>query len=285
MHAHDIAQRLSLRPMAGSRGWAGDCPACGYANGLRLSVKDGNTLWWCASCGSSPELSAAVLGRTAPVAPATPRAPVDHAKRIATALRLWEEAWSAERSPVEVYLSGRGLVLPDGGALKYHAGCPHPSNTRCHAMIAQVVDVTGKPVAVHRTYLAPGGAGKATLDPPRATLGPVAGCMVRLCRWEPGQALVVGEGLETSLSGGRLWGLPAWAAVWAGNLSRPELPPDIRDVVIAADPDAPGQRGARAGAEYLRRQGRRVRIRTPHEAGCDFNDLLQRLTAREAGHA
>ncbi len=47
--ASEIAARLHLR--RSSRGWSGDCPACGYRNGLRLTEREGRALWFCASCG------------------------------------------------------------------------------------------------------------------------------------------------------------------------------------------------------------------------------------------
>ena len=54
------------------------------------------------------------------------------------------------------------------------------------------------------------------------------------------QPLVIGEGIESSASAGRLMGLPAWAAVSAGNLAKGlVLPSEARRVVIAADPDDP----------------------------------------------
>ena len=78
-----------------------------------------------------------------------------------------------------------------------------------------MVDAAGSPVALHRTYLARDGRGKADADPVRASLGPVWGGAVRLDPVAP--ELVVGEGIETSASAGRLLGLPAWAATSAGK--------------------------------------------------------------------
>ena len=151
-------------------------------------------------------------------------------------------------------------------------------------MIALAVDAAGRGQAVHRTYLAPGGTGKASLDPPRATLGPIGGAVVRLCRPRPGEPLVIGEGIETALSAGVLTGLPAWAALSAGNLARVPLPDDVRAVQLASDHDAPGQRAAWQAADAFTGQGRAVRVLTPDTAGDDFNDILRRRLAREATH-
>jgi phage/plasmid primase-like uncharacterized protein len=152
-------------------------------------------------------------------------------------------------------------------------------------MIALAVDAAGKGQAVHRTFLAPGGMGKAKLDPPRATLGPVGGALVRLCALQGATRLVVGEGIETSLSAGLLAGAPAWAALSAGNMAKVMLPDAVAEVIVASDHDAPGQRAAWAAADAFVAQGRRVQVICPDNPGEDFNDLLQRQMAREETHA
>jgi putative DNA primase/helicase len=108
---------------------------------------------------------------------------------------------------------------------------------------------------------------------------------------EPGEAgpMVVGEGIETVASAAiLLGGGAAWSAIAAGNLATLPLPPlpACPEVVIAADPDLPGQRDAYAAARRWRAEGRAVRIATPDRPDLDFNDLLRaRIAAREAPHA
>ncbi len=280
MTAAAIAARLGLH--RAGRGYAGACPACGYRDGLRVNEKAGRTLWWCASCGANPDLTAAVLGHSAP---ATPRAEPDHADRTARALALWNAAMPAAGSIAERYLASRALPLPDGAALRFLPDARHPSGARASCMIALAVDATGQGRAIHRTYLAPGGTGKAALDPPRATLGPIGGAVVRLCQWRAGLPLVIGEGIETALSAGVLLGAPAWAALSAGNMARVPLPAACMDVMIAADHDPPGQRAAWAAADALAAPGRRVRVMTPDTPNTDFNDVLRARGAMEAAHA
>jgi putative DNA primase/helicase len=279
--ADEIAARLNLR--RSSRGWAGDCPACGYRDGLRVNERDGRALWWCASCTDKATLTEAVTGQRDAVRQPD-HAPADHADRRAAALRLWDAALPIEGSPAQHYLGSRGLPLPDGGALRFLPDARHPSGARCLCMIALATDATGRGVAAHRTFLAPGGTGKAKLDPPRATLGPIGGGVVRLCRPRAGEPLVIGEGIETSLSAGLLAARPAWAALAAGNMARVPLPDDVREVWVAADHDPPGQRAAWQAADAFMAQGRAVRVLTPDAPGDDFNDLWQRRTAREAAH-
>lgn len=85
-------------------------------------------------------------------------------------------------------------------------------------MMALVVSTaTGEPVAVHRTYLRPDGGGKADIEPAKASKGPIRGGAIMLDSPQPGRPLVIGEGIETSLSAGVLPGVPAWAAIAAGG--------------------------------------------------------------------
>jgi putative DNA primase/helicase len=284
IRASDLLARLGLRRASGGRAWAGDCPACGYRDGLRVSEREGRALWWCASCTDKAVLAEAVTGRRAASPRQPDHAPADHADRRAGALRLWDAALPVQGTPAQHYLATRGLVLPDGLALRFLPDAKHPSGARCMCMIALAVDGAGQGQAVHRTYLAPGGIGKAKLDPPRATLGPIGGAVVRLCQPHPEKPLIIGEGIETSLSAGLLTGLPAWAALSAGNMARVPLPDDVLDVWLASDHDAPGQRAAWQAADAFMAQGRAVRMLTPDAPGEDFNDILQRRMAREATH-
>jgi phage/plasmid primase-like uncharacterized protein len=186
----------------------------------------------------------------------------------------------------EAYLAARGLPGLTSPALRHHPACPHPSGTKLPAMVALVVSaITGAAQAIHRTYLRRDGTGKAAVEPQKATLGPVAGGVVMLDAPRAGAPLVIGEGIETAASAGRLIGAPAWSAVSAGNLAGLDLPPGIARVIIAADPDGPGQRAAWQAAGRWRAEGRQVRVATPDDPDDDFNDLLRRRVARERGHA
>jgi putative DNA primase/helicase len=148
------------------------------------------------------------------------------------------------------------------------------------ALLAAISGQNGQLVALHRTFLQQDGRGKADIELPRASLGPVAGGAIRL---DPvGPELVVGEGIESSAAAGRLLGLPAWAAVSCGNLARSlVLPPSVRSVVVAADHDTgdgmgrqPGQAAARQAATRWQHEGRTVRTALPDRPGSDFADLL-----------
>lgn len=236
------------------------CTACGYP-----AVSRGR----CWACGA----------RDATVEPHV----VDEAAECAERERssraardIWDRAKPATRSIVETYFVLRGLppALADLPALRFTWACHHPSGFKLPALVALVSDVNGEPRGVHRTYLRPDGAGKAPIEPQKATLGPYWGGAVRLHR--AAREIVVGEGIETSLSAGLLLDLPAWAACTGPNLGRAmALPPEVTNVIIAADHDGVGCEAAHAAALRWLAEGRRVRVALPDKPHSDFNDVLR----------
>jgi hypothetical protein len=100
----------------------------------------------------------------------------DTLKRTEAALAIWQASQFIEATPVETYLRSRGLVPPASAALRFHPGLKHPSGGVWPAMVALVTHgTTGSPIAVHRTFLAEDGNGKAPVDPARMMLGPCRG--------------------------------------------------------------------------------------------------------------
>ncbi len=278
--AREIARALDLHPAGG--GWRGTCPACAYAGAAVLNQR-GNL--WCASCGRDGPAEAVrrlVQGGELPerTTGAAERPAPSTADRTARALALWNGAVPTLGTPAALYLASRSLPdLAASLALRWRTDVPHPEERgRRAAMLALVTGPDGEPVAAHRTYLT-GDGKKAAVEPVKASMGPVAGGAIRLHPVAP--ELAIGEGVESSASAGVLLGLPAWAAVSAGNLQWSLVLPDlVRAVVIAADADGPGRQAAEGAAARWRAEGRRVRIATPDRHGQDFNDILA-----ERGHA
>lgn len=196
-------------------------------------------------------------------------------ERTRRALALWSGSMPALGTPADRYLSGRGLPgLVASPVLRFRVDTPHPACGRLSALIALIRGPDGAPVAIHRTFLRRDGSGKAAVEPVKATLGPVSGGAIRLD--EAGPEIVVGEGLESSASAGRMLRLPAWAAISAGNLARSlALPVEVRSVIIAVDRDPPGERAAHEAARRWQREGRRVQLARPKRADADFNDLIR----------
>jgi phage/plasmid primase-like uncharacterized protein len=278
MTATDLAARLGLRRYL--RSWRGRCPVCDYP-GNTFSIRaarDQSPRLYCANGCTRDELDHAVrLAFGAAWRPANPpdgaTAAVASARRQEAARRLWHGA--ATDGPHSIYLASRGLApLASSAALRFRADTPHPEQPgRLPAMLAAITDLDGAVVGVHRTYLRHDGAGKADVEPAKASLGTVWGGAVRL---HPlADKLVIGEGIETAGAAGLLIGMPAWAAVNAANMANGLiLPAIVRSVVIAVDRDPAGERAARAAGARWAAEGRRVRYLSPNAAGQDACDVL-----------
>ena len=173
---------------------------------------------------------------------------------------------------VETYLKARGISIPVPSSLRFHPRLKHRSGSEWPAMVGLVMRGSDL-VAIHRTFLARDGTGKAPVDPQKMMLGPCRGGAVRLA--DADAVLMVGEGIETCLSAMQATGYPAWAALSAPGLRALELPmpASATEVIILADGDAAGEAAARDCAGRWKREGHRVRIARPPR-GLDFNNLL-----------
>ena len=202
----------------------------------------------------------------------------DDTKRTEVALAIWRATTPAANTVVEFYLASRGLHLPPVSTLRFYAGLKHPSGEIWPTMVALVTNGrNGTPLAIHRTFLARDGAGKAPVEPPKMMLGPCQGGVVRL--GEVRDALMVGEGIETCLAAMQATGHAAWAALSTSGLRSLDLPDGVRDVIVLADGDDPGESAARDCSWRWKRKGRRVRFARPPE-GMDFNDMLVHRASR-----
>ena len=275
------AARLGLRATARREQWRGSCPACRYPSSFTMTVSRGRLLVWCASCQDrkavwravGPELPSSLLPPAQDLGTTAPPAWNTHGRRE-FALALWERALPGPSTPVATYLASRCLEpFSACEGLRYSPAARHPNGPPLPAMLALVTDVDDIPLAVHRTYLRADGSGKADVDPQKASLGSICGGAIRLA--PPAEKMVVAEGIETAASAGMLLDLPAWSAVSAGNMSQHlRFPPIVKEIVIAADADRPGEAAAEAAAARWCQEGRTVQIARPKRAGADFNDIL-----------
>jgi putative DNA primase/helicase len=272
----ELAEHLGLKNYSGS--WRGRCPCCAYASDT-FSIRqgrDGRPLLWCANGCDWRELNKAVSrimgGKWAPPKWHGPNNAAQQEHKRERALGLWEWCKPAAGTMADRYLTLRGLPgLAASQVLRFGGCVPHPSGESIPALVALVTDGANNRVAVHRTYMG-WSYRKVDIEPTKASLGPIFGGAIRLDPVAP--EVVVGEGIETAASAGRLLGLPAWAAICAGNLGRRlMLPPEVRKVVIAADPDPAGRKAADEALLRWRAEGRKVQIATPTGEG-DFNDIL-----------
>lgn len=195
-------------------------------------------------------------------------------RRVARALQIWCEARPAAGTLADVYIRARGITFPLPPGLRFHHALKHPLGGSWPALVGLVtLGAKNTPIAVHRTFLARDGQGKAPLAVNKMMLGPCRGGAVRLAPLTCTAPLMIGEGIETCLAAMQATGWPAWAALSTSGLRSLELPGEIRDVTLLADGDRPGEAATAAAARRWVQEGRRVRIARP-PAGRDFNDLL-----------
>jgi putative DNA primase/helicase len=293
-HAETIARALDENARRSSGGWWNSrCPVC--QGEAKLGLKDGDRKL-IVNCfkGCNPREILAELRRRRlwnraaakqfpnPDPEELQRRRADEAAnwahRRANARDMWEQTSLASGTIVEVYLWSRLIMISAPPEIRLHRSLWHKeSGERRPAMVARVNHVEHGSVGVHVTWLQPDGAGKASLVPVRKTFGPIGGGAVQLGEPRPDNWLIVGEGLESTLSVMRARDLPGWAALSAGGIEHLLLPPEARMVLICADNDenGRGQRAANAAAKRWASEGRRVKIFMPPTAGTDWNDVLR----------
>ena len=286
MTAEAIAKTLGGR--RSGKGWSARCPAHDDRTpSLSLSdSSDGKVLVHChAGCQQGEVISQLrAIGLWAQHGAGSLRYAASHRtttssnpdradfKRSESALSIWRAGKPAGGTMIETYLGSRDLRLPKTSRLRFHPCLKHPSGDSWPCMIALVTrGADDVPIAVHRTFLARGGPGKPPVNPQKMMLGPCRGGAVRLA--EASDVLMVGEGIETCLAAMQETGHPAWAALSTSGLRTLDLPKSVRDVIVLADGDVPGEAAARDCGLRWKREGRRVRIARPPR-GMDFNDML-----------
>jgi putative DNA primase/helicase len=284
------AAAATARQFGGTRqghNWRFLCPrGCGYHLSL-CDGEDGRLLAFCfGGCSYDQVMTALVeyglLDDADSDIPHTSRSVArvtqrDDAERVAHARAIYAD--SVQDARVQTYLHSRGITLTSP-ILRFCESAPHRLGARLPAMLAPVVNASGELTGVHMTYLRLDGGGKADLlkEFQRECRGLIHGGAIRLADHNPDTALIVGEGLESTLSAMQIFGLPGWSAVFAGGLKTVELPSAAHAIIIAADNDVSGagQRNALAAYERWAAEGRTVRIKAPPDAGDDFNDVLKR---------
>ncbi|MFN7597929.1 MAG: toprim domain-containing protein [Cereibacter sp.] len=226
------------------------------------------------------------LGRPQPV---LPDAPVQKKAKAcggtpAAAARLFAASVPAVGTLADTYLGSRGLTQGrERSALRFHPKCWHRDegqsrSTPRPALIAAVTDRAGALQGVHRTWLAPDGQGKASVETQRRAMGHLLGNAVRLTPHD--DILVVGEGIETMLSlVEAVPGLPVWAALSSGHLGAVLLPEGLQRLYIAIDRDPAGQRAAERLGARATEVGIGCHVLEPRLG--DFNDDL-RATGKDA---
>jgi hypothetical protein len=192
------------------------------------------------------------------------------------AQQLWHSSKEANGTFVARYLESRSLILRVPMSLRFHPNLLHVPTQRYYpAMIGGVVRWPDPQIiAIHRTYLAVDGKGKAAISSNKMMLGSVEGGAVRF--GTDLDVLAIAEGIETALSIYQSTGITTWATLSASGFKNLILPPPFmtKNIIIAADHDDAGKKAAYEAADRWTKEGRIVKIALPPK-GLDFNDVLR----------
>jgi len=209
-------------------------------------------------------------------------APTTPGDRLTAARRLFAMSHPIIGTAAEAYLRRRGITdLRGTSALRFHPACYYRDRDgithALPALIASVTDGKGRIMGVHRTWLAPGGSGKANVATPRRAMGVLLGHGVRFGfeAEAPADVMASGEGIETMLSLRSLMSsMPMIAGLSAAHLGALTFPRHLRRLYIAADSDGAG----RAGTERLSHRAREagIEVLALRPGFGDFNDDLRR---------
>jgi phage/plasmid primase-like uncharacterized protein len=202
----------------------------------------------------------------------------ENAQRIA---KVWAQCVPLRiADPVTLYLKRRlGAALwPLPECLRFHPALAYWRGAEklgtFPAMVAPIVTLDGRTVALHRTYLTADGhkADVPTVKKVTGAAGPLGGACINLHMPVHG-VIGVAEGIETALAASLASGVPTIAAYCAGALAGYLWPAGVRRLVIFADNDKAGQSAAHALQLRALRAGLQVSVTTPSAAGADWCDV------------
>ena len=169
-------------------------------------------------------------------------------KRITRARNLFAAGKPVLGTLAATYLQGRGITRL-GPALRYHQRVflrhgeddPDPPH-RAPALLARITDNRGQITGCARVYLDPSTGSLAAIESPKRILGQLHGHAIRFWSGKARTDLIVGEGLENTLSVGTA--LPEFdlaSCLTATHLGLFIPPPGIQRIWIARDNDEAGR--------------------------------------------
>lgn len=203
-------------------------------------------------------------------------------KRIARARKLFAAGKPVLGTLAATYLQGRGITRL-GPALRYHPrvflrqGEDDPDlPQRAPTLLAKITDNRGQITGCARFYLDPSTGGLAEVESPKRILGQLHGHAIRFWSGSPRTDLIVGEGLENTLSVGTA--LPEFdlaSCLTATHLGLFIPPSRIKRIWIARDNDETGS----AASMRLRNQLESLGIASGDlvPSTGDFNDDLRAI--------
>jgi len=195
--------------------------------------------------------------------------------------RMWRDAKpTMPDDVVDTYLRSRrvGLdVYPSTIRTAPGLRCYEDDTTNTFpAMLAVVRDITGKPVTIHRTYLAADGSGKAPVEKPRKIVSK-HGTSPHIRLTPVASVTGIAEGIEPAIAAMKLFKVPTWSVLSTYGIETFEPPAGLQRLIVFADHDAngAGQKAAHLLAARLAGQIP-IEIRFPDTTGDDWNDVLRR---------
>ena len=172
---------------------------------------------------------------------------VSNTSRMVSARKLFAAGGPVLGTLAAAYLHQRGIAR-FGPALRYHprvyfrgAGTGPDQPRYCPALLAKITDNQGNITGCARTYLDPNTGRIADLSSPKRILGQLHGNAVRFWSASDLADLIVGEGLENTLSVGTA--LPEFnlaSCLTATHLGLFNPPSGIKRIWIARDNDVVG---------------------------------------------
>ncbi len=208
-------------------------------------------------------------------------------RAIERAQGVWDKAMPAPGTPAEVYLRGRGIVMPIPHTIRF-AMTPawYDDDTgECGpdlpALVGAVVDGSDQLVGLQRIFLADGGRRKAGMAKPKRSLGRVKGGALRLNSDidSVSDTLIVTEGPEDGLSLAQEMDREVWVTLGTALMPHVGYPPRVVTIVIAGQNDAPGRAAVAKAEEELAERGHTTRTMWPAEGFKDWNDQLRGIRA------
>ena len=284
------------------------CPLCGGDDRFKFDNKEGRGTYYCNQCGAGDGMhlltkvkdwtfheAANEIDKLHAAQP-NRRATFGKAKDDSIEARRVKlnELWDLAKSPevVKKYLvQQRGFNLDDISQLPFLWDLRGVEKLPLFegrsfvddlpAMIAMVRNPQGRAISLHRTWMTADNTARVKKLMPG--IENWLGGAIRLA--PAGEHMVVGEGIETTLAGMQLLGLPGWAAISADGLKAIKFPKEVRELIILADNDASftGQAAAFERARIAAKDGLSVTVQMAGKTGEDMYDVW--LEMKRTGQA
>lgn len=253
------------------------CPVhgSGTRDSLKVSHGEKGPVWHCHAGCDSAAIKGVLLDmgilRDDPDAKADPApdSKEDEKRRMDAARKIWSDG-TRQDEMVEAYFAHRGIhpkvteSAVKSGVIKWSID----------KMIAAVTVDGRRLSATHRTTIK---GAKATS---RKVFGFPNGGAVRLFVAKPPESLAIAEGIETAVAFSQLYGIPTWAVLSANGIEKFVVPPEVKNLAVAADFDGTGIKAYEGLARRLSHenwQGKLVLMlpgRPPFYKK-DWNDVLR----------